>query len=127
MSNGYSSTEVSLGTPALVGVRTNSPVSKEFRLGQGGATQALTVKVSFSAVTQVGTLTLKLQTGMQGDWVDVKSQAFTTTAPVYIKLNNAISGDAALMPLLLLGRVVLTTTNAGDSVTISSIEVVQAS
>lgn len=129
MSSAYVTESVAVDTtaPVLAGVRTNFPVSRAFRLSAGGATQAVAIKVSFSAVTQVGTLTLKLQTAVGEDWVDVKSQTFTSTVPAYIKLNNAIAGDAALMPLLSKGRVVLTTTNAGDSVTVTAVEVVQAS
>lgn len=120
MSNGWAQDEVSLYPGQVVsGVVSNAVISKEFRISSGGAVEGLVVKISPSAVTQVGTITVALQTAIGSDWVTAKtSAAITTATPTYIRLMSTVAGDVAVMPLLGKGRIVITTTNAGDSVTI---------
>ncbi len=127
MSNGWAQNEVSLFAGEITsGVVTNNPVSKEFSISCGGATVGIVIKIAVSAVTVVGSVTPKLQTAIGNDWIDVKSGAAITVAGnTYIRLMSTIGADAAVMPLLNKGRIVVTTTNAGDTVTISGIEVLQ--
>lgn len=129
MSGGYSPKNVQLaddsGTAVYAGVLTNQPVSKEFPITNGGSLNFV-VKAKLPAVTQVGTITLKLQSAIDSDWVDAKSSAsITTSGDVYIKLNVEVAGDQAALPLLGKGRLVITQTNAGDSTTLGVISVLQ--
>lgn len=127
MSNGWAQEDVSSSPDqALSGIVTSSVITKEFRLSAGGASQGLAVKVKASAATIVGSITAKLQTALGNDWVDVKSVTVSAAGNFYIKVMSTVAGDAAIMPLLNKGRVVITTTNAGDSVTVASVEVLQA-
>lgn len=124
--NGYSpSDDLKLqGQSAVTGVVTNRVISKEHSVtGQGS--QHFVVKVKVSSVTNVGTQTLKLQTALGSDWVDSKSATFTAASDVYIKLMAEVAGDQTYLPLLNRVRMVLSQTNAGDIVTIDSVEFLQ--
>lgn len=122
--NGWSAQDYGIAG-AQSGVIANVPVSKEFPITAGGATQALVLKIVTASVTNVGTQTLKLQTAIGSDWVDSKTAVFTAAGASYIKLLAEASGDQTYLPLLNKGRVVLTQTNAGDVVTIVSCELLQ--
>lgn len=128
MSNGWAVQDVSNGTVSLSGVVANSPVDVQgWRITAGGATKGIAIKLTVASITQVGTITAKLQTAIGGDWVDAKaSTSITATGNVYIKLMDTVAADAAVMPLLGKGRVVVTMTNAGDAISISKVEVLQA-
>jgi hypothetical protein len=124
MSNAWSAKDVALGLP-ISGVVTKAPVSKEASVSASGSLNGI-IKLSYSGVTQVGTITPILQTAIGGDWVDVKSGSAITAAGIqYIRWNIEVSGDQSVLPLLNKLRVVLTTTNAGDAITVSSVELLQ--
>lgn len=125
--NGWSSKNYALGsdvggTPVGASA-TNTPVSKEFPITAGGALN-MAIKIVASAATVAVGITAKLQTAVGGDWVDSKTVAIVSTAPAYIKLNVEVTADQTFLPLLNKGRVVITT-GAGDSVTISEVDVLQ--
>lgn len=125
MSNGWSATEVAFVGKLVSGIVTNEPISKEPAVTAGGALNGI-FKLKVSGVTQVGTITPKLQTANGNDWVDVKSGAAITAAGIqYIRWNIEVAGDQAVLPLLNKCRLVVTTTNAGDIVTIDSCELLQ--
>lgn len=124
--NGYSpSDNLKLpGLAAVSGIVTNQVISKEFWITAGGS-KNLVVRVKVSGVTQVGTLTLKLQTAMDDQYENSKTATFTANGYVYIKIQQADSNDQQYTPLLSKGQIVLTTTNAGDAVTVDSVKVLQ--
>jgi hypothetical protein len=85
----------------------------------------MVLKITTSAATVVGTVTVKLQSAIGSDWVDMKSTTIASAGSVYLRLNIEVAGDQSVLPMLAKGRVVLTTTNAGDSITLSGIQVLQ--
>jgi hypothetical protein len=126
MSNGWAQQEVTVSPAKVVsGIVTSAPLTKEFRITAGGATVGFLAKVVVSAATVVGTITLKVESGMGADYVVAKSTTVSAAGIYYIRLMASVGADAAVMPLLAKGLVTVTTTNAGDSVTIASVEVLQ--
>lgn len=124
MSNAWSAKDIALGLP-LSGVVSNSPVSKEASVSASGSLNGI-IKLTYSGVTQVGTITPKLQTAVGSDWVDVKSgSAITADGIQYIRWNIEASGDQSVLPLLNKVRVVVTTTNAGDAILIGEVSLLQ--
>lgn len=121
--NGWAPNNVEI-VKTYSGVLTNEPISKEFPITAGGS-KNMVIKVKASAVTAVGTLTLKLQSALGNDWVDAKTTTISSAGSVYIKLNVEVAGDQTFLPLLNKGRIVLTTTNAGDSLALTSVEILQ--
>lgn len=110
----------------ISGVVTNEPASKEASVTAGGALNGI-LKLKVSGVTQVGTITPKVQTAIGNDWVDVKSgTAITADGSTYIRWNIEVSGDQSVLPLLNKLRVVITTTNSSDALTVDSCELLQA-
>lgn len=127
MANGWSQENVTANSGKVyAGIRTGTPLTKEFRISAGGATTGFVAKIVISAATVVGTVTLKLETAIGPDYVVAKSTTVSAAGNYYIQLMPTVSGDAAVMPLLNKGLVTLTTTNASDSVTLTSVEVLQA-
>lgn len=125
MSNGWSANDIAITGIIVSGVQSNFPVTKEDRVSAGGALNGI-VKFKCSSVTQVGTITPKIQTANGSDWVDVKSGAAITAAGIqYIRWNIEVAADQAVLPLLNRMRVVVTTTNAGDALTIDTCEFLQ--
>lgn len=126
--NGWSGKDVTKATGETIsGIVTNRPITVEgFPITAGGATKGLIIKVKTSAATVVGTVTVKLQTALGPDYRDEKTAVISAAGIVYIKFLDTVAGDQAFLPLLNKGQVVLTTTNAGDSVTIQSVEILQA-
>lgn len=125
MANGWSAKNVALAGKSISGAVTNEPVTVEFPNSAGGALNGI-IKLKVSAVTQVGTITPKLQTANGSDWVDVKSGSVITTAGIqYIRWNIEVAADQLVLPLLNKSRVVITTTNAGDKVTVDLCEVLE--
>lgn len=123
--NGWAPNDYKLGNLLpFSGIVTNSVLTKEFPITASGA-RHMVLKINVSAVTNVGTQTLKLQTAIGNDWVDSKSATFTADGNVYIKLLAEASGDQTHLPLLNKGRVVLSQTNGGDAATVNSVEVLQ--
>lgn len=128
MPNGWSALDVSAGSGSLSasGIVTNQPITREFTLTAGGATEALVLKIKTSAATVVGAITAKLQTAIGADWVDSKTVSITgTPGDFYIKLNDDAAADQTFFPLLNKGRVVVSTTNAGDSFTVTEVNLLQ--
>lgn len=112
------------GIPAISGIVTNQVVSKSFPITASGA-RNFVARIKVSGVTQVGTLTLKLQTAIESQFEDSKSATFTADGYVYIKIQQAAAADQTYTPLLCRGQIVISTTNAGDAVTIDQIDVLQ--
>jgi hypothetical protein len=104
--------------------QTNQAVSNNFPIFSGAGLKGMVIKLKFSAVTVASGITAKLQTAIDGGWVDSKTVAVVSTADAYIKLNNAASADQTYFPLLAGGRIVIST-GAGDSVTVSSVKILQ--
>lgn len=121
---GYSPINEANGGAPISGVVTNQPVSKEFPVTAGGSLHFV-AKITAAAVTSAGTITAKLQTAIGNDWVDSKTVVISATGIFYIKLNVEVAGDQTFLPLLSKGRVVITTTNASDAVTITAVNVLQ--
>lgn len=125
--SGYSPKDVSLTVPenTISGVVTNQPITSVFPITEGGSLNFV-VKVVASGVTVVGAITAKLQTAIDGVFVDSKTVSITANGPFYIKLNVEVTADQTFLPLLSAGRVVITTTNAGDAAILQHISVLQA-
>lgn len=121
--NGWSAKEVSIPT-VVSGIVTNQVVSLPYPISAGGALNCV-LKIAASGVTVAGTITAKLQTAIGSDWVDSKTVTVSANGNFYIKLNVEVTADQTFLPLLNQGRVVLTTTNAGDAVSIDAINVLQ--
>lgn len=122
--NGWAPKNVEITGAAVSGVIANSPISVEFPITAGGS-KNMVIKLKVSGVTVVGSITAKLQTALGSDWVDSKTVAVSADGNFYIKLNIEVAGDQTFLPLLARGRVVLTTTNAGDAASVTSVEVLQ--
>lgn len=124
MPNGYSAgLSISGGSgvaSSISGIVTNSPISKEYPITANGSLHHV-VKIVASAVTVAGAITAKLQTAIGSDWVDSKTVSITAAGNFYIKLNVEVAGDQTFLPLLNKGRIVITSTNAGDAATIDAI------
>lgn len=120
----WSSKDIATGV-AISGVVTARVVTQSAPVTGPGALNGI-IKITAAAVTQVGVITPKLQTAIGADWVDVKSGTAITAAGVqYIRWNIEVAADQAVLPLLNSLRVVITTTNAGDAVTIIGAELLQ--
>ena len=102
---------------------TNEPITTNFRLTTGGATDSLVIKITAASVTAGAGITAKLQSAIDNTFVDAKTVSVTGNGDFYIKLNNAVSADQAFLPLLSVGRVVVTT-GAGSALTITDVQVV---
>lgn len=124
--NGWSAKDVTLTpAPSLSGIVTNGLVSLEGWPVTAGGSLNMVVKITVSAATVVGTVTAKLQTAIGSDWQDSKTVSVTGAGVYYIKLQTSVTADQPYLPLLNKGRVVVSTTNAGDSVSISEVMVLQ--
>lgn len=123
--NGWAADSIAISPKVIVGVVTTEPVTQEERVTAGGALNGI-LKLKVSSVTQVGTITPKLQTANGADWVDVKSGAAITADGIqYIRWNIEVAADQTVLPLLNKLRLVVTTTNASDRITIDLVEVLQ--
>lgn len=122
--SGYSPKDVQV-TPALVaGVVTAQVVTKEFPITAGGSLHFV-VKIAASGVTVVGSITAILQTAINGSYVNNKTVTITADGNYYIQLLAERTADQTFLPLLGSGRVVITTTNAGDAASIDVVSVLQ--
>jgi hypothetical protein len=120
----WSAKDIATGV-AVAGVVTAKAVTLTAPVTAGGALNGI-LKITASGVTQVGTITPKLQTAVGSDWVDVKSgAAIVADGTQYIRWNIEVAADQTVLPLLNSLRVVITTTNAGDVVTLSKVELLQ--
>lgn len=88
-------------------------------------TLSLKVAATFTGVTVVGAITLKLQHSYDGgtSWLDAQSVAVTSSTTFSVS-NNANGSDPALWPMV---RVVLVSTNASDAAVCSAVWVSRAS
>ncbi len=109
----------------ITGIVTNEPISVEGWPITAGGSQHMVIKIKAAAVTVVGSITAKLQTAIGADYVDSKTGVIAATGDIYIKLNSEVTADQTFLPLLNKGQVVITTTNAGDTLSITSVEVLQ--
>ncbi len=114
---------------AIAGVVTAQVISEVFPISAEGSLN-FRADIEVTTVTQVGTLTLALQTrSPNGTWTTVAStngsKTFTAAGTVSIRLNVEVAGDQADMPLQQQARLILTTTDAGDRVTVSAAYVQQ--
>ena len=130
MANGWTPKDKILpGLTAFSGVVSQTAISREIGLTAGGS-KNLRVDVEVSGVTQVGTLTLTLQMKSPGgsftDLAGANATAtFTAAGTVSLTQNIEVSADQANMPLQSLLQVTLTTTNAGDAVTVDKVWILQ--
>lgn len=123
--NGWSPYDYALKDTQSVGAnQSNSVLTKEFPIYSGGAVQGLVVKIKVTAATVAAGITAKFQTAIGNDWEDSKTVAVTTADDYYIKFLATAAGDQTYMPLLCKGRVVVTT-GAGDSLTVTQVQVLQ--
>lgn len=123
--NGYSAKDVAIPSKAISGVVTNEPLTAEFNFTAAGSLNGI-IKLKVASVTQVGTITPKLQAANGSDWVDIKSgSAITAAGSTYIRWNIEVAADQSVLPMLNKGRVVLTTTNGSDALTVVSCEILQ--
>jgi hypothetical protein len=99
-------------------------ITQEFPITAGGALNFV-AKITTSSVTVVGSITAKLQTAIGSDWVDAKTATISASGSVYIKLNVEVAADQTHLPLLNRGRIVVTTTDAGDELTVEDVRVLQ--
>jgi hypothetical protein len=123
MPNGWSAQNYAQSTPIL-GIVTNRVVSKEYPITSDGALHCV-IKIVASGVTVVGSITAKLQTAIGADWVDSKTVAIAANGNVYIKLLAEAAADQTYLPLLNKGRIVITTTNASDAVSVDEVDLLQ--
>ena len=128
--NGLSPKDIKLaGLQPIAGVVTNEAVSQDAGLTAGGCLN-LRVTVEASSVTVVGSITAKLQHRSPGGaFADLAganaSVTITADGSFSMRQNVQVSADQANMPLHKQVRVVLTTTNAGDEITIDKIYIQQ--
>lgn len=121
--NGWNARDYAI-PQAVSGIVTNQVISLPYPISAEGALYQV-IKITASSVTSVGTITAKLQTAINGDWVDSKTVVITASGNFYIKLQTTVAADQTFLPLLNQGRLVLTTTNAGDAVTIDAVNVLE--
>lgn len=120
----YQNKAVLLGAAASIVVaaaQTNYPISERFMASwQDARNGFLDAKVS--AITVVGSITLKVQDSSDGtNWNDVKTLALTTTGLKSIRWHIQDATDQAYLPLRAHVRAVVTNTNAGDTVTFTDV------
>lgn len=113
MSNGWPVKDlISLSSATLTASMSSVFVGKSFPISAGGATRGLVVGLKLSGVA--GTVTFQLQHAVNSDFSNVTGKtAVGANGWVYIKLLANVTADAALMPLLGVGRVVVTTDGSG--------------
>ena len=128
--NGYAPKDRLLqGVGSFSGVTAQTPISRDISLTAGGS-KNLRIDVEVSGVTQVGTLTLTLQgRSPNGSFADLAganaSATVTANGTVSLTQNIEVAADQPNMPLPKQLQVTLTTTNAGDAITIDKVWVLQ--
>ena len=113
------------GLQPIVGIVTNEAISQEFGLSAGGSLN-LRLDLEVSGVTLVGSITAKLQhRSPGGSFADLAganaSVSITADGVVSMTQNVQVAADQPNMPIRKMVRVVLSTTNAGDEVTIDKV------
>ena len=117
------------GLQPVSGIVTGQAISEDIGLTHGGSLH-LRIDIEASGVTAIGTITAKLQHrspgGTYADLVGANASVIITAAGTFSITQAAErAADQANMPIRKMVRVVLTTTNAGDAVTISKVYVQQ--
>ncbi len=112
---------------AVAGVVTALAISDDFTPTSMGLTN-MRVEVEVNTITQVGTLTATLQgkspNGTYANLAGANATAtFTAAGTITLLQNVEVAADQPNMPLPSQMRVVLTTTNAGDRVTVAHVYV----
>lgn len=113
------------GLLPVAGVVTALAISNEVTPTAMGSLN-MRVEIEVSGVTQVGTLTCTLQgkspNGTYANLAGATATAtFTAAGTITLRQNVEVAADQPNMPLPSHLRVVLTTTNAGDAVTINHV------
>ncbi len=127
MSNGYSPTDKKKkGLDPISGVVTNEAISNIVGLSASGS-RNVRLDIKVSGVTVVGSIAIKLRHSVNGSetFTDLAGAnatiAITTNGVISLTQNVEIAADQPNMPLRKHLQVVLTTTNAGDEVTIDNV------
>lgn len=110
---------------AISGIVSDTPISDVVGLTHETSLN-LRVMIEVTGVTVAGSITAKLQAaypdGTFADFAGANASAAITANGTYsIRQNIEIAADQPNMPLTKMVRVVLTTTNAGDAVTVSKV------
>jgi len=130
MANGLSPKSIKYtGIAPIAGVVANSPISEESALTAGGSLN-FRVDLKVSGVTVVGSITAKLRhKSPGGTYSDLAgaNASVTVTAAGYYSLTQSVqrAADQANMPVKSMIQVVITTTNAGDEVTVDDVWIQQ--
>jgi hypothetical protein len=122
--NGWSPKEIKLGTVSAVGAGVTNQVITDPATITAGGSKFIVFAIKASAVTLTTAITVKLQTGINGDFVDSKTASIVANGTVFLRLNNEVAADQQYIPLLASARLVVTT-GTGDAVTFDSISVLQ--
>lgn len=131
MSNGYSPKDIKLQQlQPIAGVVADQAISEDVGLHWGSVCR-LRVDVKASAVTVVGSITAKLQhRSPNGSFVDLvgANASVVISADGLFTITQLVerSADQPNMPIRKQIRVVITTTNAGDEVTVDNVWLYQA-
>lgn len=121
--NGWSPKDIKNSNSTLSASLSAAQVGNSFSISAGGASKALLVAIKCSGTA--GTITFQLQHSLGVDWVNVTGKTATgIDGWAYIKLHSDVTADAALMPLLDVGRIVVTTDGSGAG-TIQEMKVLQ--
>lgn len=122
---GWTPKELAPNGVAITASMSAVAIGNTFNLNASGATRALLVAIKCSGIA--GTVTAQLQTAVANN--ETYSNVSGKTATLsngwnYIKIHHSVTADAALLPLLGVGRLVLTSDGSGAG-TISNIQVFQ--
>jgi hypothetical protein len=81
---------------------------------------SLLCAVTFTNVSVTGSITLKLQDSRDGgtNWQDVKTQAVSANTTYELENNTQKTADTLVWPLV---RLIVVSTNAGDTATVSAV------
>jgi hypothetical protein len=101
---------------------TAQAVSQPFRVSEA-CKNGIKVVMKVSGVTVVGAISFTIQELRAGTWTSVAKTATSITGngTFVFKLLDTVAGDQADLPLTDMLRAVITTTNAGDKVTVDSV------
>jgi hypothetical protein len=81
---------------------------------------SLICAVTFTNVSVTGSITLKLQDSRDGgtNWQDVKTQAVSANTTYELENNTQKTADTLVWPLV---RLIVVSTNAGDTATVNAV------
>ena len=130
MANGYSPKDIKkIGLAPIAGVIANAAISEDAGLSAGGSIR-LRLDIVVSGVTVVGSITAKLQhrapNGAFEDLAGANASA-TITADGLVTITQLVerAADQVNIPIRKQIRAVITTTNAGDEVTVDNVWIYQ--